>query len=111
MRPPAQVLPGHFTSRRVEVVVDGLLRPADLDRLLGADIGARALEPDQLQLVRLSRELGASLLVRDDPAAEQLALLDDLAHLLFDRLQVIRAEWLYDVEVVVEAVLDRRADA
>ncbi len=111
MRAPAQVLPAQFTGRRVKVVVDGQLGPADLDGLFGADIGSRALERDQLQLVGLARELVASLLVGDDPAAEQLALLDDLAHLLLDRLQVIGAEWLGDVEVVVEAVLDRRADA
>src|SRR5215475_5432288 len=49
--------------------------------------------------------------VAHDAAAEALALPDDLAHLLLDGLEVVRAERLRHVEVVVEAVLDRRPDA
>ena len=36
---------------------------------------------------------------------------DDLAHLLLEACEVVRGERLGDVEVVVEAVGDRRADA
>jgi hypothetical protein len=42
---------------------------------------------------------------------EALPLLDDRAHARLDALQVVRAERLRHVEVVVEAVLHRRADA
>ena len=70
-----------------------------------------ALEADQLELVRLVRELVPGLLVGHHPAGEPLALLDDLAHPGLDRLQVFRGERHLDVEVVVEAVLHRRPDA
>ena len=46
-----------------------------------------------------------------DAAGEQLAVLDDLAHPLLERLQIIRGERLGDIEVVVEAVRDRRPDS
>ena len=57
--------------------------PADLDRLLDADLARRriqlpsaagALEADQLQLVRLTGQFGARFLIADRPAGEQLAL-------------------------------------
>ena len=70
-----------------------------------------ALEADQLQLVRLVGQLLAGGLVGDDAAGEALAALLDLLHLLLDGLEVLGRERLLDVEVVVEAVLDRRADA
>ena len=49
--------------------------------------------------------------VGDRPPGELLALLDDLAHPGLDLLEVRRDEGHLDVEVVVEAVVDRRADA
>ena len=49
--------------------------------------------------------------VGGDPPGEPLALLDDLAHPGLDLLEVLGDERGLDVEVVVEAVLDRRADA
>ena len=70
-----------------------------------------ALEPDQLELVRLVGEFGAGLVLGDDPAHETLALADDALHLLLDGLEVLGGERLLDVEVVVEAVGDGRADA
>src|SRR4029453_2271068 len=60
---------------------------------------------------QLEGRLGPGLAVGDGPAGEALALLDDLAHALLDALQILGPERLVDVEVVVEAVLDRRADA
>ena len=72
---------------------------------------SRSLEADQLELVRLVRELGARLILGHDPAHEALALADDAVHGLLDRLQVFGREGLLDVEVVVEAVGDGRADA
>ncbi len=119
VRAAAQVLPAQLQRGRLEVVVDGELRAADLDGLasVAGYAAARAvsrhaaLEADQLQLVRLVRQLAARLVVADHAAAEELALLDDLPHLLLDLLQVLGGERLGHVEVVVEAVLDRRPDA
>ena len=107
---------------RVEVVVDGQLAAADLDGLLDTDLGGcgrgarigcgcAALEPDQLELVRLTGQFLAGLLVADLAAGKALALLHDLAHPLLDGLEVVGAERLGHVEVVVEAVFHRRPDA
>src|ERR1700735_108665 len=47
VRAAAQVLPDDLAGARVQVVVDGQLSPADLDRLIGVlGLGA-TLEPDQ----------------------------------------------------------------
>ncbi len=114
VRAAAQVLPDHLARARVQVVVDGELGPADLDALAQLEVqraGSVALEPDELQLVRLGGELGAGLLVGHHPAGEALALPDDLAHPGLDGLQVLGGERLGHVEVVVEAVVHRRPDA
>jgi hypothetical protein len=66
---------------------------------------------DDLELVRLVLQLGSGLVIGDDPPGEALPLLDDLAHALLDPVQVLGDKRLLDVEVVVEAVLDRRPDA
>ena len=85
----------------------------DLDaRALGRVGGSgAALEADQLDLVRLVLQLVERVGVGGHPAREPLALLDDLAHRGLDLDQVLGHERGLDVEVVVEAVLDRRADA
>ena len=70
-----------------------------------------ALEADQLQLVRLVRELGLRVGVADLAAGEVLPGADDLLHLLLEGREVLGGEGPLGVEVVVEAVLDRRADA
>ena len=111
VRPTAQVLPGDRVVAP-DVVVDRQLaarrprpwRPRPRRR-------GRPLDPDQLELVRLGGQLGARVVVGDHPAAEPLPLLDDLLHLLLELGQVLRGERRGHVEVVVEAVLDRRADA
>ncbi len=109
VRPAAEVLPGHRVVA-AQVVIDRQLALADLDT--GTVVGGRrALVGDQFQLVRLVGQLGPGLVVADRPAAEPLPLLDDLDHLLVDRLQIVRGERIGDVEVVVETVGDRRADA
>ncbi len=63
------------------------------------------------KLVGLGGELSPRLVPGDHPAAESLTLLDDLAHLLFERFKIFGTERVVDVEVVVKAILDRRADA
>src|SRR4029450_12067638 len=107
VRAAAQVPPAALAGLGVEVVVDGERAVADLDGLL---VAGPAPLVDDLELVGLVGQLGAGLVVRDDPPGEALALLDDLAPALLDPLQVLWGERLGDVEVVVEAVLDRRPD-
>src|SRR5206468_12433403 len=67
---------------------------------------------DELDLVRLvlrlealARFLGRDLLTRPLPALGELA-----PDLLLDPRQIVLADRLRELEVVVEAVLDRRAD-
>ncbi len=107
----AEVLPAQLAGLGVEVVVDGQLTGADLGVRTVGGLPGGTLETDQLQLVRLTGQLVAGGLVGDDAAGEALAALLDLLHLLLDGLEVIGVEGLLDVEVVVEAVLDGRADA
>ena len=86
-----------------------------------AEIGevALAVERDvpfgrvhELDLVRLALGLEAGLrVVAGDLLARPLAALGDLAaHLLLEPLEVGLGDRLGELEVVVEAVLDRRAD-
>ena len=111
MRTATEVLPRHAVVTP-DVVVDRQLAGADLDGCALGGVGrGGALDPDQFQLVRLVGQLCARVVVRDHPAAEPLPLLDDLLHLLLELGQILRGERGGHVEVVVEAVLDRRADA
>ncbi len=110
VRAPAQIAPDPVAAARIEIVVDRqLARAVDLHHLGRVDIG---LEVDQFQLVRL---IGQFLLGRvdrvDHSTGEPLRALDDLVHALLERGQVFRCERAVGVEVVVEAVLDGRADA
>jgi hypothetical protein len=109
VRAAAQVGPDPLAGL-VEVVVHGQLAGADLGRGALGVLGG-ALEPDQLKLERLVGQLGARLVVGDRPAGEALPGLDDLLHPLVDAVEVVRGERAVREEVVVEAVLDRRADA
>ena len=111
VRPAAEVLPRQ-RAVLADVVVDGELAAADLGLgALGRSRRSAALEADQLELVGLGRELGAGVVVGDLAAHERLPLLDDLLHLLLDGGEIVGGERRRDVEVVVEAVLDRRPDA
>ncbi len=67
---------------------------------------------DQLDLERFALLLEQALrfLARDNPLRERLVAGDDLAHALFDRREVLGRERLVAEEVVVEAVLDHRAN-
>ena len=111
MRAAAQVAPG-AGAVAAHVVVDGQLGAAHLHRCaLGRVLRRPALEADQLALVRLAGELDERVVIRDLTAHEGLALVDDALHHLLQRPQVLGGERGLDVEVVVEAVTDRRADA
>jgi hypothetical protein len=110
VRAAAEVLPGDLAVRP-DVVVDRQLARAHLDVGALGGVAGRALEPDQLDLVRLAGQLGAGLVVAHHPAGEPLVVGDDVAHPGLEPLQVGRGERGVDVEVVVEAVRDRRADA
>lgn len=110
VRASAEVLPAQVAGLGVEVVVDRQLAAADLD--VRTVVGRRgALDTDEFELVRLVRQLFAGVLVGHHAARETLPALLDLLHLLLDGLEILGRERPLDVEVVVEAVLDRRADA
>ena len=105
----AQVDPGLLTFR-AHVAVDGvdrLLVRADGRVLISAAL-ADAL--DDLALVGLVGEQGERVLLGQLLADEGLALLHQLLHAGLDALEVLGGEGALDVEVVVEAVLDRWAD-
>ena len=78
----------------------------DLDLLVGRD------GVDQLDLEVLAHvaEGLLGLLARPHLLGEGFVARDDLAHLLLDDRQIFRRERLIAEEVVVEAVLDHRAD-
>ncbi len=115
VRPAAQVdEPG--------VAVEGRMRLRHRGRVLvGADLarGRRARHRicrgvvDDLQLERVVGEDDPRLIGADLVADERLSLGDDLPHPCLYPLEVVRVEGAAagQVEVVVEAVLDRRADA
>ena len=107
MRPTAQIAPFPFAGAGIEVVVGGQLVAADLHHLRVA-----GLVVDEFELVRLVGEFFARLVLGlIDAPGEQLAFLDDLAHPLLQRLEILGRERARHVEVVVETVGDGRADA
>ena len=76
------------------------------------DVLVRRNGVDQLDLegLALPLEEALGLVARDDRLPERLVARDDLAHALLDRREILGRERLGAVEVVVEAVLDHRAD-
>ena len=84
--------------------------------LRGLGVGAGRVDArglavgEDLDLVGLVVQLLQRLVARELHAAEGLVLLDDLGHAGLDALEVLGRERLLDVEVVVEAVVDRRPD-
>jgi hypothetical protein len=73
-------------------------------------VGRDALDDLGLVLLADGLEVGDGLVAVPDLADDLLVAVDDLGHALFDRREVVRAERLVAGEVVVEAVLDVRAD-
>ena len=78
----------------------------DLDLLVCGD-GVDELDLERLALVA---EHALGLVARPFLLGEGFVARDDLAHLLLDRVEVLRGERLIAEEVVIEAVLDDRAD-
>ena len=78
----------------------------DLELLVGRD-GIDQLDLEHLALVL---EDALRVIARPDLFREGFVARDDLAHLLLDRLEILGRERLVAEEVVVEAVLDHRAD-
>src|SRR5699024_2176382 len=116
VRATAQVRPDDLPRTRVEVVVGGQRAGTDLHDLgvLGHVRAVRvraSLVLDQLELVGLPGEFRARLVQRGVLApGEALACLDDLLHPLLEVPEVLGGERLRHVEVVIEAVVHRRAD-
>src|SRR3954451_11080877 len=104
----AEVFPLDVAGLAVDVVVDAELVAPDLHELV---VACTALQPNELELVRLRCELGTGSIVTDNPPREALSALNDLLHTLFEPLEVVRRERRLNVKVVVEAVFDGRTDA
>ncbi len=102
----------------------GQFECTELARALGVPSSAEILEltvaevadgwvfdvVDQFELVRLTGEDAARLVLRDLLSDDGKISLDRDTHPLLQRLKVVRCEWPWQVEVVVEAVFDRRSD-
>ncbi len=114
VRTAAQIGPDLLAGARIEVVVDRQFLAADLHDLgvlVQGAVSGRLLA-DQLELERLVLQFLACVVqALDDAAGEPLRPLDDLLHALLELRQVLGSEGAVDLEVVVEAVLDRGTDA
>jgi hypothetical protein len=55
-------------------------------------------------------EVGDRIVAWHQPANDGLVLLCELAHFDFDRSEILRRKWTLVGKVVVEAILDHRAD-
>ncbi len=86
--------------------VEPVALEVDLDRLVAGD-GVDQLDLEGLALVA---EHLLGLFAIPNLFGEGLVAPDDLAHLLLDRGKIFRGERLVAEEVVIEAVLDHRAD-
>ena len=91
---------------RAAAEVGPLALRIELDLLIGGD------RVDQLDLegLALALEEVLRLVARDRTLGEGPVARDDLAHLLLDRREILGRERLVAEEVVIEAVLDHRAD-
>src|SRR5690625_1817398 len=85
--------------------------PTSTEAPSAASSAPEPLRPMSSSLYGSAASSARAFLVGDDPAHEGLALADDPVHLLLEVLEVLGRERGLDVEVVVEAVGDRRADA
>ena len=102
---------GAHIKERVGVAVVADNVAAQLTGIVGTSVAARDLV-DDFELVRFIFEKTSGLLDRNLVAVEGLIGFHQLAHTILDRLQIIVGKGLSvrQVEVVVEAVFDRRTD-
>ena len=106
----------HQLERVADLAGRGHVRPAaeiePVALLVDLDLLVRGDGVDQLDLERLAlvAEHALGLVARPYLLGEGFVARDDLAHLLLDRVEVLRRERLVAEEVVIEAVLDHRAD-
>ena len=91
---------------RAAAQVEPVALLVDLDRWSAG----MASTSSTLNISPLSREHALGLVARPDLLGEGFVARDDLAHLLLDRRKVFGRERLVAEEVVIEAVLDHRAD-
>jgi hypothetical protein len=74
-------------------------------------IDAATLQPlDQFELIGLIREDTPGLFSRDHFLLELMLLGYNLTHAFFDHLQILRCEAPRQIEVIVEAILNRGTD-
>ncbi len=91
---------------RAAAEVEPVALPVDLQILAGRNgVDEFDLEGLALLLEEASRLIAAPDLLGEGPVAR-----DDLAHLRFDRGEVLGRERRLAIEIVVEAVVDHRAD-
>src|SRR3954452_21238530 len=74
------------------------------------DVALRGVDELDLERLLLRREARFRFVARDLLARPLASFLDLAFHLCLDRVEVLLADRLREEEVVVEAVLDRRAD-
>ena len=114
--PPVGAGDLHQLERLSHLAGRGHVRPAAEIRpfplAVELDVVARRNGVDELDLegLALSFEETLRLVARDDCLPERLVARDDLAHAFLDRREILGRERLGAVEVVVEPVLDHRAD-
>ena len=91
VRALTEIQEGSVLIDRDHLVVVELLEPLELERVI-------AKKPTSLCLVDLS-------------ALKRLIRIDDLGHLLLEGLKIFRGEWSVHLEVIVETIVDRGAEA
>ena len=91
---------------RAAAEVEPVALEIDLDRL----VAGNGVDQFDLEGLALVAEHLLGLLAVPHFLGEGFVARDDLAHLLFDRRKIFRRERLVAEEVVIEAVLDHRAD-
>src|SRR5438105_11252516 len=91
---------------RAEAEVEAVALDIYLDRL----VTRNGVDQFDLERFALVTEHLFGLLAAPDFFRERFVARDDLAHLLLDACEILRREGFVAEEIVIEAVLDHRAD-